>query len=1502
MEKLDPALISWTETKILQDGANYIDGRISIMLMVVGDPTLGGLIQPLGIVELMNEFSYVHTSISDLGELITLRENPAVIKIELDESYSGVKTSDEIVKYLSPAQEKIDLPDIDVIDHIVAPDTYASRELLGVQDVWKSGYDGTGVIVNVQDTGVDFGHTVYDGVMAKDADGNPLSLDPSGRMTISSFWSKEYWEYYGYSSPEFGPKFTFEEAGSTWIDVTGWENLIVYAPDLGSLFLVSDFGMDIPNLWEVGNIPGNATGFAYGLSVIHNGGWIELVPFLMADADGDEEYDTLYIDYETGYTITEAFFAETDIEYNIWMGRAPWDFSTAEAHTNTNNQELSADVRGPYEYNGVPDGYIDISLGGLGNSYDINEISNNEIPIVRGINPDGYVFAHIWDTGGHGTGCAGYIAAQPTMYAALNETSGHADETLFEMAGMAPGAKILATPGLSTSAIYYGWLWAAGFEPNENFIWTWNGFAHMANMSSNSWGTSSVKIGEIACGWDFETMFIDLLSTPDFIEAGYPGLLFLTSSGNGGSGMGTSKQPGQSTAALTIGASTTAWWRSVYGYNVTMEEQGDDQIIGWSDNGPSVIGYPKLDIVAPGAFDISFIPVVVGGDYEWTDYYFINIFGGTSASCPVVAGAAALMYQAYAETSGQLSPDLAKVLLKSSAIDLGYDTFMQGTGRVSALGAVELANGTTNAIYAYSEDAARIAGERYAAAYFKYFDRNSYLGTDELPDVAPLSLYNETPLLTEGMIDNAAYFGALFPGGSEMNKISIVGNISDVTVNAVTMKTIYSAVNDSIDLITQDLETSSDFINGGYYPIRLADLFDLTEIQAGEYIQLTFGQTLENYNVYDADGIRQPIMYITHLVNGDPFDGTAIWGFDNYAYGHGNFQTVFLPSSHLDDATYVRIRDYNFAADNTWTGLPFYMGLRVFERAVDADITIEMGTDHFNATIDIPVDSIGGIYEGYFVIAGGLQDVLVPYGYSIVTAVTAYENDGWTTITDGTLTNRPNDNGFYGSYDYSWRPETGDWRYYDIYLDWSLYDKTDMMALAIELEWENPGTEVNMWVVDYGGRIVMQTDYLTSAGEYISDVNAPPTKQLLISSIYGYAVEDYLDGGWAEDVTTGLGYDLFTIIIHANKMNPTPSTLPLEPFTLRATWTINSYNNNFDQPYAEVTNGVLVGDTYYAKENIAITWSDVSTNPIQDFVNDLYPTELALSPASVIKYSGRILAEDVVEYSGTIVEEYSHEVFLQAGDYVVADLDWDDPAIDYDFLLIPDGYPVSFENCYFNAAGGSSNKPEHFEGMIDQEGLYHIIVEYFDGPGTGQDSDFEMVFSIIGDPIYNSQGEAGEAMTFNFKETGQDNGLYIISSSSGGWNFDRAFNGKVIYDSSVPLIETEIVDTTIDFTASLDLLWNITDDNAGTYEVLIDSVIALEGEFVGEDQVNYIFEGTTEGEFNILLIVTDHAGNSFSDEVVITVNREPGIFGYGGMTFALLSVATLITLRKKIRK
>lgn len=1428
--KLDGYLAEMVKSNKMLDGINYIDGKMSIQMLVAGDPYLGGKIDPITISKLGDNVFWVHTTVENIADIDTLEANENVLKIGADRYYgpdrSSVGADPQSFKHLDMSAP-VFMDKADIMEaNIPVTDSVETREILGVNTVNAMGFNGSGINVNIHDTGVDFGHTALRNAMAVDENGYPLSFEPMGRMSLTSLWSYDYWMdiynnpcenpegYSAYVSSLIESWFSPRHADADgYISLAGYGNLFAYVADLGALYTMYDLGMDLPSSYYVGNLPGNQTGYAFGMAVTHNNGYIQFVPFLEADANNDGDYDTLYVDYQSGWALTLWWYTYDDTYYDL----APFDFTTGGVHNNTNNLALSADVWDGVTF-GAQDGYYDISMGSIGNVYDMMDLIDGDM--LLGIPADGKALGHIWDVGGHGTGCAGYVAGAWTDYQLLANPYEwpYPDDSYFTIGGMAPEANIIATAGFSSTATELGWQWACGFDFNATSgYWEYNpASTHRANVSSNSWGISAVMDGNgIAYGFDFETMFIDYLSAPGYIDANYPGVLFLTSTGNGGSGMGTSKQPSQSTAAVAVGASTVNWWRYTTGYGNNKTQQGNDQIIGWSDNGPALTGYPKIDIVAPGAFDFSIQPVEIGG------VTFTEVFGGTSASCPVTAGSMAVLYQAWdmAHPGVQLTPDMAKVILKSTAKDLGYDPYMQGTGRVDVYAMVDYAMGWNETLIAYSYDAPAMTVDRsFYNFYYKYFG--------ELP-----------PLAVQYLADTAIYGGAMLPGETMINDLHVLGNQTALDYQAVTFNTVYTAVNSSPALHTSEY----------YTKFALADLFDITQLRDADYFQLilamNFDDAMDYRNTYHRN---PPYMYVTSLENGTFGAGDEEWAFWNYAYDNNNFQDLFLPTNFIqatEDPVYIQVRDYVFNNessyyDENWTGIDFTLSVRAFKRQVDPQINfVDLGNGNFNVSITVDPLAVPGMYEGYIILnSTNDNQILVPYGYSVAAYVQNYSTAGWTYLSDGSFTGRPNDNGLYGCADWNWRPESGDWRYYDFYVE----NSSEMNTIALELTWVNPGSEMNMWLMDHDGWIIDYTDYMTNGGQYISNLNAPPTQQRLL-----------VDLPWTTD--------LYTVIVHSTTLAPTVDTVPLENFTLKVTY-MNDTVDTFTEPGVSITvpgdvatsTGVPVTHDLYT-----VQWSVVSSNPIPEFVNDAYNNTLTITAGNVIEDTVDLSADELIPNTGAIVPEYTKEVYLEAGQYVSGTLDWSDTS-DFDFLLILKGDAYDYANDVFSGAASTLSHPEHFEGYITVTGWYELVVEWYDGPGT--DVTFNYVFSILGDDVYSTNVLAGTAMTVNMTDIGASQGTYLVTTTSAGWNFENTINTRFIYDTGAP-----VIDAPAQVGAYQE--WNtfsfyIDEASEGIYEVYNGECLVAAGSFSGSGYVDFDFFGYELDAFDFTVIVEDMFGDN----------------------------------------
>jgi Subtilase family/Peptidase inhibitor I9 len=155
-------------------------------------------------------------------------------------------------------------------------------------------------------------------------------------------------------------------------------------------------------------------------------------------------------------------------------------------------------------------------------------------------------------------------------------------------------------------------------------------------------------------------------------------------------------------AVVAAGAST-----NFRGYAQTASYAFQFAGTGWVSDNISSIGTSgvdqgghNLDLVAPGEVGWALCSPDIAIYEECLDFRSptrggsgLQQFGGTSESAPLIAGAAALVLQAYRETHGGATPApaLVKQLLTSTSDDLGLPSVEEGSGELDSLKAVQAA-------------------------------------------------------------------------------------------------------------------------------------------------------------------------------------------------------------------------------------------------------------------------------------------------------------------------------------------------------------------------------------------------------------------------------------------------------------------------------------------------------------------------------------------------------------------------------------------------------------------------------------------------------------------------------------------------------------------------------------------------------------------------------------------------------------------------------------------
>jgi len=160
----------------------------------------------------------------------------------------------------------------------------------------------------------------------------------------------------------------------------------------------------------------------------------------------------------------------------------------------------------------------------------------------------------------------------------------------------------------------------------------------------------------------------------------------VTVAGNSGPNPMTISAPGNNPYAITVGAFTD---------NYTPSDWSDDYITPFSGAGPTLDGFAKPDLIAPGAHIVSTMSpgsyIARNHEANWVSGNYFSM-AGTSQAAAVVTGTVALMLS----HSPRLTPDQVKYRLEITALpwiktdgsDTLYSIWQQGAGRLNAYDAV----------------------------------------------------------------------------------------------------------------------------------------------------------------------------------------------------------------------------------------------------------------------------------------------------------------------------------------------------------------------------------------------------------------------------------------------------------------------------------------------------------------------------------------------------------------------------------------------------------------------------------------------------------------------------------------------------------------------------------------------------------------------------------------------------------------------------------------------
>jgi Subtilase family len=879
---------------------------------------------------------------------------------------------------------------------------------------WSAGYTGTGVTASVLDGGADWGHPdligtwqtwTQDDVTNYGADpgwvGWPKAFDPYSTLVLLA-------------APDLVPQglswYTqTQSATCTYVKKNGKPTTATDKDALCSVSFATQTGparnfsaptgtnthtYTFPASWtksgtvKLGSHPDEYLLELYG----------ERPAFLVTDSHTAGVYDTLYADLNDDFTFAD---------------EKPVTKSSPVAYRDLNG-----------------DGYTDLS-GGL-----VYFISDGKTPIPGGptdfgdtdapASGDFVAWSGDFDPGieGHGTLTASNVVGQGVIngkaptFADLRTQRGDAKPKGDDghgngnNDGAIPGMVIGGAPNAKLAPmgdIYFSF----GFSKQFGYLLT-NEFG--IQTTSNSYGSS-----------DLDNDGMDATSLEaDFIHGGFGALTTpIFSTGNGAPGFGTVTAPSPN-FGIQVGASTnfgSTGWDSIANYS----QVTDNDVIEWSNRGPGANGRNGVDVVADGSYapGDATLNTVIDGRNAWVTW------GGTSRSTPVAVGETALIYQAYKAAHGSFPTEpTVKTILKSSANDLGYDNFTQGAGSIDAGKAVAAAAGTGSTI---SPDEWRPGTAADARPRFPRTIAPGGTTTQTFSIGGPSAGWS----VSDRMLHQYASDPLTFKSASVTQESTANFNAPDYLID-----------------ITNNIKAHPDadlVVIRATYPHEQFDTNgDYKSDQAWRLLAYNWTDVNHDGKLWsDANG--NGVVNHVDKATSSNIDGFADIDFRRSEMEQGEYERFFYhrpgsnvlmgfvrnPAQRMADGMFIGFQHStkNPAIDRT----DFKVEIDYYKNVDWPWVTeTQPSNGSFAATLNVPSDAPYGMYEGSVVASKGATKMIVPVAVTVAAdAVQAADGSLTKAITFGgsdvaaAQSDQLYNNGsIFGANDWTWREESGDWRFF----------------------------------------------------------------------------------------------------------------------------------------------------------------------------------------------------------------------------------------------------------------------------------------------------------------------------------------------------------------------------------------------------------------------------------------------------------------------------------------